>query len=84
MPATGLEIESRVIHLLNDRFNRQRVAVGPETTLRFDLRINAGDMLDLWTELESEFGVGISEREFENLDCVSEIVELITGKKRPN
>lgn len=83
MSIATTEIASRVLRLIDDRHNRQRIAVGSGTKLRSDLRMGSIDLTDLWLDLENEFGVEITEGEFEVIDSVGETIELIGMKKGP-
>lgn len=73
-------ITKRVMRLIDDRYNRQRVAVGPTTTLRSDLRMDSFDRAALQFDLEDEFGIDVGDDEFGDIDSVSEVAGLVEHK----
>lgn len=74
-------IARRVIRLIDDRYNRQRVEVLPETTLRSDLRMDSFDRVALQFDLEDEFGIDVGDGEFGDIDSVSEVAVLVENKR---
>ena len=50
------------------------------THLRDDLGVDSLDMVELYTELEKQFSIRITDEETERLDTIARIVHCVQGK----
>ena len=72
-------IQSRLIRLIDGRFNRERLLVQPHMDLSRDLKLDSLDLVELAISCEDEFQVTIDD--LDDVDTVAQLLALIIEKK---
>ena len=75
-----LEIEEKLLDILSRHSTGDRSALTPEKNLKLDLGLDSLDVAEIVYELESAFGITISDDSAEQILKISDTVDFIHDK----
>jgi acyl carrier protein len=75
-----IEIEEKVIEILSRHTAADRSAITPEKNLKMDLGLDSLDVAEIVYELETAFGISISDQSAEQILRISDTVSFISEK----
>ena len=75
-----LEIEEKLIDILSRHSTADRSTLTPEKNLKLDLGLDSLDVAEIVYELETAFGITISDDSAEQILKISDTVDFISEK----
>jgi len=74
------DILSKVQTLFAEFLSVDEASIKPESTIKDDLGVDSVDIVSIVSEIESAFGLKISDSEAAGLKTVGQVVELINSR----
>ena len=75
-------MEQRVIEVVKSCMPKDGMDVFLETNIQMDLQYDSLDILMLFNELETEFGITIQNEDVKSIRTVGDIVEKLRGETK--
>lgn len=75
-----MTIDDRVIKIVAEVSSRSADEIGPETRFAEDLNADSLDAVELVTELEDEFEIGLTEEDVDGCHTVGQAIALVKQK----
>lgn len=75
-------MEEKIIRLLADYLKMDPAAIGPDSDLIADLKVNSLDLVEMVCICEMEFGCTIPERDIRKFRRVKDIAAYLEAKTR--
>ena len=79
---TEKEIFDRIVTIIQER-QGEDFAVTEALSLKDDLDADSVDLMEFVLTLEDEFGIEITDEEIDQLQSVTDVIEIIKGKIQP-
>lgn len=76
-------ITKRLNKVVADHFGVQEETITPSSSLVSDLGADSLDLIELVMAVEEEFEIEITDEEGDNVDNISQLIELISTKLKP-
>jgi acyl carrier protein len=75
-----IEIQEKLIEILSKHTSIERASLSPEKHLKFDLGLDSLDIAEIVYEIESTFGISVSDDAGEKIQKISDTVDFISER----
>jgi acyl carrier protein len=75
-----IEIQEKLIEILSKHTSIERASLSPEKHLKFDLGLDSLDIAEIVYEIESTFGITVSDDAGEKIQKIADTVDFISER----